>query len=69
MGIFVVTAGTPGLLPKSMRLMSASNCCSSEAESSSMDERVLDEVLGRGELDRASEGAASGKAIPLDRDL
>jgi hypothetical protein len=36
MGIFVVTTGTPGLLPKSMRLMSATSCCSSEAEPSSL---------------------------------
>jgi 3-methyl-2-oxobutanoate hydroxymethyltransferase len=36
-----------------------------EAESSSMDASVLDEVLGRSELDRAS----SPMAIPLDRDL
>ena len=35
------------------------------AESSSMDEAVLDEVLGRSVLDQAS----SSMAIPLDRDL
>jgi 3-methyl-2-oxobutanoate hydroxymethyltransferase len=35
------------------------------AESSSMDDSVLDEVLGRSALDRAS----SSMAIPLDRDL
>jgi 3-methyl-2-oxobutanoate hydroxymethyltransferase len=37
----------------------------SEAESSSMDEAVLREVLGRGELDQVDERMA----IPLDRDL
>lgn len=37
----------------------------SEAESSSMDASVLDEVLGRSELDQL----ASPMAIPLDRDL
>jgi 3-methyl-2-oxobutanoate hydroxymethyltransferase len=36
-----------------------------EAESSSMDEAVLDEVLGRSELDQAEHHLA----IPLDRDL
>ncbi len=36
-----------------------------EDESSSMDETVLSEVLGRGELDQADER----HAIPLDRDL
>lgn len=36
-----------------------------EAESSSMDEAVLQEVLGRGQLDRADDRTA----IPLDRDL
>ena len=36
-----------------------------EAESSSMEQSVLDDVLGRSELDRA----ASPMAIPLDRDL
>ncbi len=36
-----------------------------EAESSTMDENVLREVLGRGRLDRAE----SPMAIPLDRDL
>jgi 3-methyl-2-oxobutanoate hydroxymethyltransferase len=36
-----------------------------EAESSSMEESVLDEVLGRSELDQP----ASPTAIPLDRDL
>ncbi|MEA2027067.1 MAG: 3-methyl-2-oxobutanoate hydroxymethyltransferase [Chloroflexota bacterium] len=36
-----------------------------EAESSSMDEDVLSEVLGRGRLDQAE----SPMAIPLDRDL
>ncbi len=36
-----------------------------EAESSSMESSVLDEVLGRGELDRAYEHMS----IPLDRDL
>jgi 3-methyl-2-oxobutanoate hydroxymethyltransferase len=36
-----------------------------EAESSSMDQSVLDEVLGKGELDRA----AAPTSIPLDADL
>ena len=36
------------------------------AESSTMDQAVLDEALGRGELDRA---AAAPFPIPLDRDL
>jgi 3-methyl-2-oxobutanoate hydroxymethyltransferase len=36
-----------------------------EAESSSMDGEILDEVLGKGELDRA----ASPPSIPLDADL
>ena len=36
-----------------------------EAESSSMEQSVLDEVLGRSELDRAGEPMS----IPLDRDL
>ena len=36
-----------------------------EAESSSMEQSVLDEVLGRSELDRAG----SPTSIPLDRDL
>jgi 3-methyl-2-oxobutanoate hydroxymethyltransferase len=40
----------------------------SEAETSRMDEAVLDEVLGRSELDRGADaGAVTG--IPLDRDL
>jgi 3-methyl-2-oxobutanoate hydroxymethyltransferase len=40
----------------------------SEAESSQMDESVLDEVLGRGIPDRAS-GTIPIGGIPLDRDL
>jgi 3-methyl-2-oxobutanoate hydroxymethyltransferase len=42
------------------------------AETSTMDERVLDEVLGRSAVDRAEEvlGAERGVAgVPLDRDL
>jgi 3-methyl-2-oxobutanoate hydroxymethyltransferase len=37
-----------------------------EAESSSMEASVLEDVLGRSELDQA---ASSPMAIPLDRDL
>ncbi|MGD8485823.1 MAG: 3-methyl-2-oxobutanoate hydroxymethyltransferase, partial [Chloroflexota bacterium] len=42
-----------------------------EAESSSMDPGVLEEVLGRGRLDQAGspEAGTSPRSIPLDRDL
>jgi len=33
-----------------------------------MDDETLDEVLGRGSMDRAADGIPSG-GIPLDRDL
>jgi 3-methyl-2-oxobutanoate hydroxymethyltransferase len=40
-----------------------------EAETSSMDGAVLDDVLGRSELDRPARGATTHQAIPLDHDL
>ena len=50
----------------------ASGSFPSKAESSTMDERVLDEVLGRSAVDRADDvlGRERGVAgVPLDRDL
>ena len=50
----------------------ASGSFPGEAESSTMDERVLDEVLGRSAVDRADDvlGREQGVAgVPLDRDL
>jgi len=50
----------------------ASGSFPSKAESSTMDERVLDEVLGRSAVDRADDvlGREQGVAgVPLDRDL